>query len=120
MKNLLGGQSALQFTRNVLDRLGIGRELQVIPWGQPEGEASAELDEVGGGRARQSNIGESYFASWQSDVFMLIKFYLATVILNYIQATRRETDWPGSTGRFVFFDNCINTPKASHLRQLQF
>jgi hypothetical protein len=29
----LGGLSAKQWTRRELDRLGIGRELQVIPWG---------------------------------------------------------------------------------------
>jgi transposase len=32
VKNL-GGLSAIQWTRRELDRLGIGRELQVIPWG---------------------------------------------------------------------------------------
>jgi hypothetical protein len=29
----LGGLSAKQWTRRELDRLGIGRELEVIPWG---------------------------------------------------------------------------------------
>ena len=29
----LGGFSAKESTRRELDRLGIGRELQVIPWG---------------------------------------------------------------------------------------
>ena len=33
VKNLPDGQSALQFTRNELDRLGIGADLKVIPWG---------------------------------------------------------------------------------------
>lgn len=33
IKNLPDGQSALQFTRNQLDRLGIGAELKTIPWG---------------------------------------------------------------------------------------
>lgn len=32
-RNLPDGQSALQFTRNQLDRLGIGREVVQIPWG---------------------------------------------------------------------------------------
>jgi hypothetical protein len=32
VKNL-GGRSAKQFTRQQLDRLGIGQELAVIPWG---------------------------------------------------------------------------------------
>ena len=31
--NLPDGQTALQFTRNQLDRLGIGREITHIPWG---------------------------------------------------------------------------------------
>ena len=33
VRNLPGKQSALQFTRNQLDRLGIGQNLKVIPWG---------------------------------------------------------------------------------------
>jgi transposase len=33
VKNLPEGQSALRFTRNQLDRLGIGQELTQIPWG---------------------------------------------------------------------------------------
>jgi transposase len=33
VKNLPEGQSALQFTRSQLDRLGLGRELTHIPWG---------------------------------------------------------------------------------------
>jgi transposase len=33
VKNLPDGQSALQFTRNQLDRLGIGADLVRIPWG---------------------------------------------------------------------------------------
>jgi transposase len=33
VKNLPDGQSALQFTRNQLDRLGIGADLKVLPWG---------------------------------------------------------------------------------------
>ena len=33
VKNLPDGQTALQFTRNQLDRLGIGAELKTIPWG---------------------------------------------------------------------------------------
>ncbi len=33
VKNLPEGQSARQFTRNQLDRLGLGRELTHIPWG---------------------------------------------------------------------------------------
>ena len=33
VKNLPDGQSALQFTRAQLDRLGIGRELTELPWG---------------------------------------------------------------------------------------
>lgn len=33
VKNLPDGQSALQFTRNQLDRLGIGADLKTIPWG---------------------------------------------------------------------------------------
>lgn len=32
-RNLPDGQSALQFTRNQLDRLGIGEEVTTIPWG---------------------------------------------------------------------------------------
>jgi len=32
-KNLPGGQSALQFTRTQMDRLGIGQEVLVLPWG---------------------------------------------------------------------------------------
>lgn len=32
-KNLPGGQSALQFTRSQMDRLGIGQEVLVLPWG---------------------------------------------------------------------------------------
>jgi hypothetical protein len=31
--NLPEGQSALQFTRNQLDRLGIGEDVTTIPWG---------------------------------------------------------------------------------------
>jgi len=31
--NLPEGQSALQFTRNQLDRLGIGQDVKEIPWG---------------------------------------------------------------------------------------
>jgi hypothetical protein len=33
VKNLSDGQSALGFTRIQLDRLGIGMDLQEIPWG---------------------------------------------------------------------------------------
>lgn len=33
VRNLPGKQSAAQFTRNQLDRLGIGAELESIPWG---------------------------------------------------------------------------------------
>ena len=33
VRNLPEKQSAIQFTRNQLDRLGIGRDLQYIPWG---------------------------------------------------------------------------------------
>jgi hypothetical protein len=33
VKHLPDGQSALQFTRNQLDRLGIGATLTEIPWG---------------------------------------------------------------------------------------
>jgi transposase len=33
VKNLPGGQSTLQFTRSQMDRLGIGQELLVLPWG---------------------------------------------------------------------------------------
>jgi hypothetical protein len=33
VNNLPDGQSALQFTRNQLDRLGIGQEVTHIPWG---------------------------------------------------------------------------------------
>lgn len=33
VRNLPGKQSALQFTRNQLDRLGIGADLQKLPWG---------------------------------------------------------------------------------------
>jgi transposase len=33
VSNLLDGQSALQFTRNQLDRLRIGQEVTSIPWG---------------------------------------------------------------------------------------
>lgn len=32
-RNLPDGQSALQFTRNQLDRLGIGQDVEQIPWG---------------------------------------------------------------------------------------
>ncbi len=32
-KNLPGGQSALQFTRAQMDRLGIGQEVLIVPWG---------------------------------------------------------------------------------------
>ncbi len=32
VKNLPGGQSALQFTRSQMDRLGIGQELLILPW----------------------------------------------------------------------------------------
>jgi transposase len=32
-KNLPGGLSALQFTRNQMDRLGIGQEVLIVPWG---------------------------------------------------------------------------------------
>jgi transposase len=32
-RNLPGGQSALQFTRSQMDRLGIGQELLILPWG---------------------------------------------------------------------------------------
>jgi hypothetical protein len=31
--NLPEGQSALQFTRSQLDRMGIGQEVTHIPWG---------------------------------------------------------------------------------------
>jgi hypothetical protein len=33
VKNLPNGQSALEFTRAQLDRLGIGAEVTEIPWG---------------------------------------------------------------------------------------
>jgi transposase len=33
VKNLPEGQTALQYTRNQLDRLGIGADLKTIPWG---------------------------------------------------------------------------------------
>jgi hypothetical protein len=33
VKNLPDGQSALAFTRKQLDRLGVGKDLQEIPWG---------------------------------------------------------------------------------------
>jgi hypothetical protein len=33
VRNLPEGQSALLFTREQLDRLGIGKDLQEIPWG---------------------------------------------------------------------------------------
>ena len=33
VKNLPEGMSALQFTPNQLDRLGIGAEIERIPWG---------------------------------------------------------------------------------------
>jgi transposase len=33
VSNLPEGQSALQFTRNQLDRLNIGHEVKTIPWG---------------------------------------------------------------------------------------
>jgi hypothetical protein len=33
ISNLPDGQSALQFTRNQLDRLEIGQEVTHIPWG---------------------------------------------------------------------------------------
>ena len=33
VKNLPDGQSAIQFTRNQIDRLGIGANLERIPWG---------------------------------------------------------------------------------------
>jgi hypothetical protein len=33
VKNIPDGQSALAFTRDQLDRLGIGQDLQEIPWG---------------------------------------------------------------------------------------
>ena len=33
ISNLPDGQSALQFTRNQLDRLGIGADITAIPWG---------------------------------------------------------------------------------------
>jgi hypothetical protein len=33
VKNLPGGLSALQFTRSQMDRLGIGKELLILPWG---------------------------------------------------------------------------------------
>ena len=32
-KNLPGGQTALQFTRTQMDRLGIGQEVLILPWG---------------------------------------------------------------------------------------
>jgi hypothetical protein len=34
VRNLPDKQSAIQFTRNQLDRLGIGAELKEIPWGR--------------------------------------------------------------------------------------
>ncbi len=34
IKNLPDGQSALEFTRSQLDRLGIGADLKAIPWGR--------------------------------------------------------------------------------------
>jgi hypothetical protein len=33
VKNLPDGQSALEFTRSQLDRLGIGKSVTQIPWG---------------------------------------------------------------------------------------
>src|SRR5690606_29028672 len=33
VRNLPGGQTAKQFTRRQLDRLGLGRDLTEIPWG---------------------------------------------------------------------------------------
>jgi hypothetical protein len=33
VENLPEGQSALEFTRNQLDRLGIGQDVTHIPWG---------------------------------------------------------------------------------------
>jgi len=36
VKNLPDGQSALQFTRQQLDRLKLGRDLTVIPWGSKQ------------------------------------------------------------------------------------
>jgi len=33
VRNLPEKQSAIQFTRNQLDRLGIGADLKVVPWG---------------------------------------------------------------------------------------
>jgi transposase len=36
VKNLTGEQSALTFTRNQLDRLAIGKDLQVVPWGSKD------------------------------------------------------------------------------------
>ncbi len=32
-KNLPHGQTALQFTRAQMDRLGIGQEVVIVPWG---------------------------------------------------------------------------------------
>jgi transposase len=32
-KNLPNGQTALQFTRNQMDRLGLGQEVLIVPWG---------------------------------------------------------------------------------------
>jgi transposase len=34
VKNLPGGQSALEFTRDQLDRLGIGEQITELPWGR--------------------------------------------------------------------------------------
>jgi hypothetical protein len=34
VKNLPEGQSALAFTRIQLDRLGLGMDLQAVPWGK--------------------------------------------------------------------------------------
>jgi transposase len=36
VKNLAGKQSALTFTRTQLDRLAIGKDLQVVPWGSKD------------------------------------------------------------------------------------
>jgi hypothetical protein len=33
VRNLPDKQSAIQFTRNQLDRLGIGADIETIPWG---------------------------------------------------------------------------------------
>jgi hypothetical protein len=53
VKNLPGGQSAKEYTRRQLDRLGIGRDLKTIPWGTktvklPESKLPKEAKKVSG------------------------------------------------------------------------